>query len=75
MPGKCAGECMHSSTHTQPWHKMEVSGELHNPATLPPQKEAPPPTGKEAGWAPELVWMRWHKEKLPTFARIQLPVI
>jgi hypothetical protein len=30
---------------------MEVSGQLHAPAALSPQKETPVPTG----WAPELV--------------------
>jgi hypothetical protein len=32
---------------------MEVSGQLHAPAALPPGKEAMVPTGQEAGWAPE----------------------
>jgi hypothetical protein len=32
---------------------MEVSGQLHAPAALPPGKE---PIGKEAGWVPELLW-------------------
>jgi hypothetical protein len=32
---------------------MEVSGQLHDPAALPPGKEPPVPIGKEAGWAPE----------------------
>jgi len=33
---------------------MEVSGQLHAPAVLPPV-----PTEQEPGWAPEPVWMRW----------------
>jgi hypothetical protein len=28
-------------------------------------KEHPVPTGQEAGWAPELVWTRWWREKYP----------
>jgi hypothetical protein len=32
---------------------MEVSGQFHAPAALPPGKELPVPIGKEAGWAPE----------------------
>jgi hypothetical protein len=39
-----------------------VSGQLHGPAALPPQKEPPLLTGEEAGWAPELVWTRWRGE-------------
>jgi hypothetical protein len=34
---------------------MEVSGELHAPAALPPWKEHPVPIGKEADWAQEPV--------------------
>jgi len=30
---------------------MEVSGQLHAPAALLPEKEPPVPTGWEAGWA------------------------
>jgi hypothetical protein len=37
---------------------MEVSGQLHTPADLPPGKEPPVPTGQEVGWAPESVWKR-----------------
>jgi hypothetical protein len=37
---------------------MEVSGQLHAPAALPPKKEPPTPIGQEARRAPELVWMR-----------------
>jgi hypothetical protein len=29
---------------------LEVSGQLHAPAALPPGKEPPVPIGKEAGW-------------------------
>jgi hypothetical protein len=31
---------------------MEVSGQLHAPAALPPGKETLVPIGQEAGWAP-----------------------
>jgi hypothetical protein len=30
---------------------MEVSGQLHAPAALPPGEEPPVPIGQEAGWA------------------------
>jgi hypothetical protein len=32
---------------------MEVGGQLHAPAALPPRKEPPIPIRQEAGWAPE----------------------
>jgi hypothetical protein len=35
---------------------MEVIGQLHAPAALPPGKKPPVPVGLEAGWAPEPVW-------------------
>jgi len=37
---------------------MEVSGQLHVPATLLPGKELVH-TGQEDGWAPEQAWTRW----------------
>jgi hypothetical protein len=42
---------------------MEVSGELHTPAALPPTKECQVPIVQEAWWAPEVVWTLWRKEK------------
>jgi hypothetical protein len=42
---------------------MEVSGQLHFPAVLPPGKEIPVPIGQVAVWAQEPVWMRCRKEK------------
>jgi hypothetical protein len=44
---------------------MEVSGQLHAPATLPPGKEPLVPIGYEAGWALKLLWTLWWREKLP----------
>jgi len=26
----------------------------------------PVPTGQKAGWDPELVWMQWHREEIPS---------
>jgi hypothetical protein len=42
---------------------MDVSGQLHDPAALPPGKDPLVPTGQEAGWAPEPFWTRWFREK------------
>jgi hypothetical protein len=44
---------------------MEVSGQLHAPAALPPGKEPLVPIGWEAGWAPESVRTRYRREKFP----------
>jgi hypothetical protein len=44
---------------------MEVNGQLHAPAALPPGKEALVPIGQEAGWNPEPFWTWWWREKFP----------
>jgi hypothetical protein len=44
---------------------MEVIGQLHAPAPLPPGKEPPVHIGEESGWAPEPFWTRWWREKFP----------
>jgi hypothetical protein len=41
---------------------LEVSGQLHSQAALPPGEEPPVPIGQEAGWAPEPVWTMWRRE-------------
>jgi hypothetical protein len=38
-----------------------VSGQIHAPVTLPPEKKPPVPIGQEVGWAAEPVWMTWRK--------------
>jgi len=43
---------------------MEVRSQLPATAVLSPGKQPPVPTGKEAGWAPELVWTL-TKRKIP----------
>jgi hypothetical protein len=40
---------------------MDVSGQLHATAALPPQKEPPVPIEYKAGWAIEVVWIFWRK--------------
>jgi hypothetical protein len=44
---------------------MEVIGQLHAPAVLPPAKEPLVPIGQEAGWAPEPSWTRRCRGKFP----------
>jgi len=44
---------------------MEVSGQLHAPAALPPGKEPMVPIGWGARWAPEPFWTRRWREKFP----------
>jgi hypothetical protein len=34
------GEWMNSYTHSRPRHYLDVSGEFHAPASLPPEKES-----------------------------------
>jgi hypothetical protein len=41
---------------------MEVSGQLHVPAALLAEKEAPVPLSMEVGWAAEPVWTLWSRE-------------
>jgi hypothetical protein len=52
---------------------MEVGGQLHGPAALPPGKEPLVAIGEEAGCAPEPVWTRWWKEKFPAPAGTRTP--
>jgi len=55
------GEWMYNSMHSLPRHQIKVSGQLHAPAALTPQKEYPVPIEQKAGWVPEPVWMRWRR--------------
>jgi hypothetical protein len=41
---------------------MEVSGQLHAPAALPPGKEPLAFIGEEAGWAPEPFWIHGENQ-------------
>jgi hypothetical protein len=46
-------------------HWMQVSGQLHALATLPPGERAPG-TPRKGGWVgPEPFWTRWWREKFP----------
>lgn len=52
------------SNISQPWHYMEVGGQLHTPATLNPVKLNLLPTEEEAGWAKDMVSTFWRREKI-----------
>jgi hypothetical protein len=43
---------------------MQVSGQLHGPADLPPGKQ-------EAGWAPEPALILWRRENLLALSGIE----
>jgi hypothetical protein len=59
------GEWMYRPTFSCSRHYLEVSGQLHAPAALPPGKEPPVPIGLETGWAPEPVWTTWRENSWP----------
>jgi hypothetical protein len=61
--------------HSWRWHYVEVSGQLHALATLPPGKEPLVPIGWEAGWLPELVWTLQGREKSVAPSRNRTPAI
>jgi len=42
---------------------MDVSGQPHDPVTLPTRKEPPVPFGRRLGGPEEPVWMRWWRER------------
>jgi hypothetical protein len=52
---------------------MEVSGQLHAPAALPPEKEPLEHIWQEAGWAPET--LKTVKRKIPSPRRESNPRI
>jgi hypothetical protein len=52
---------------------MEVSGQLHAPATLTSGKEPLVSVGQKAGWATEPFWRRWWREKFPAPRRESNP--
>jgi hypothetical protein len=39
-----------------------------------PRREPPVPIGKEAGWAPELVWLLWKRENLECWLSSPYPI-
>jgi hypothetical protein len=59
---KAYGEWMYRSTFSWPRHWLEVSGQLHAQAALPPGKEPSVPIGEEVRWTSEPVWTIWKRE-------------
>jgi hypothetical protein len=55
-------EWMYRSTFSWPRHYLEVSGQLHATAALPPGKEPLVPIVYEVGWTSEPVWKIWRRE-------------
>jgi hypothetical protein len=54
---------------------MEVSGQLHEPAALPPGKEPLVPIGWEAGWAPEPVSTEGEEKNSQLLPVLEPPII
>jgi hypothetical protein len=52
---------------------MEMNCQLHAPSALPLGKKSLVPIEQESGWAPEPVWTRWWREKVPAPAGIRTP--
>jgi hypothetical protein len=54
---------------------MEVSGQLHAQAALPPEKNRLASTEYEGLWVPEKVWTLWRRDKLfePDGSRTMIP--
>jgi hypothetical protein len=53
---------------------MEVSDQLHAPATFPQGKQPPVPIRQEDGWAPELVLTLWTRGRSLASSGNQTPV-
>jgi hypothetical protein len=62
----CMGEWRYDSTHYEPRQQMEVSGQLHAAAALPPWKQSPVPIGE---------WGSEEKKKIPAPAENPIPVV
>jgi hypothetical protein len=47
---------------SSPRYYMEVIGQLHATAALPPGIGPPVPIGWEVGWVPESTWTLWRRD-------------
>jgi hypothetical protein len=56
-----------------PRYWMEMNGQIHDPAALPPQNGPPLPIDSEARWAPEPAWTRWWEEEFTATAGTRNP--
>jgi hypothetical protein len=54
---------------------MEMSNQLHAPASLLPGKQPPIPVGEETAWAPERIWTLWSTEKSLVSAGNRTPTV
>jgi len=54
---------------------MALRGQLHALAALPQVKMHTVPFRQEAEWAPEPVWTRWRREKIPAPGGNGIPVV
>jgi hypothetical protein len=63
---KTHGEMELQLHHCLPQHKIQESGQLYAPDSLPSV-----PTVQKVGWAPEPVWTLWRKEKSLAQQRIE----
>jgi hypothetical protein len=43
---------------------VEVNGQLHAPAALPPGKDPTISIASEAGWPPQPIWALWRSKNL-----------
>jgi hypothetical protein len=59
---KAYGEWRYRARFCLYQHEIEVSGQLHAAATLPPGKELPVHTGLKIGLVSEPVWKMWRNK-------------
>jgi len=51
---------------------MEVDGQLHVTTALSLRKEKPLPFSWEADWAPEPVWKRLGRDRIPSISLLEM---
>ena len=51
----------YTSTHSEPWHYMEVCGHVHASTDVTPRKESGLTTGQEPACISHPVWTQWEK--------------
>jgi hypothetical protein len=53
---------------------MEVSGQLHVPASLSQRQEPPAHSGQKAGWFLDRAWAYWGSDSLLPLPGIETPI-